>query len=105
MKEVQELYQTVKPLIKTKELYKMKEAARECWACGKPFTKEDKYADNWKVVHYNHITGEFVGITQNECNLAMRLTPRIKIPGIFHNLKGYDARLIWGELGKMSILI
>lgn len=59
MKEVQELYKTVKHLIKTKELYKMKEAARECWACGKPFTKEDKYADNWKVMHIIILQGYY----------------------------------------------
>ena len=48
----------------------------------------------------NHITGDFIGMTHNSCNLKMRLKKfHTKIPVAFHNLRGYDSHLLLVALG------
>ena len=47
-----------------------------------------------------HITGKYRGSAHNFCNLKLRLNPEyIKIPVIFHNLKGYDSHFIMQKIG------
>lgn len=49
-----------------------------------------------------HITGKYRGSAHNNCNLKLRIEPeKIKIPVIFHNLKGYDCHFIMQKIGKM----
>ena len=70
---------------------------------GKAF-REFKIKDhiNRRVRDHCHITGKYRGSAHNDCNLKLRLNPEyIKIPVIFHNLKGYDSHFIMQKIGKM----
>ena len=49
-----------------------------------------------------HITGKYRGSAHNACNLKLQISAKkIKIPVIFHNLKGYDSHFIINELGEL----
>ena len=62
----------------------------ECYICNKKYTNEDI-----KVRDHCHITGKYRGSAHQECNLKLRVNPEeIKIPVIFHNLRGYDSHFI-----------
>ena len=58
-----------------------------CWICEKIINDDDQ-----KVRDHCHVTGKFGGAAQQDCNINFQLTKRI--PGIFHNLKGYDSCFI-----------
>ena len=50
-----------------------------------------------------HITGKFRGSAHQECTLKLRIKPEdIKIPVIFHNLRGYDSHLIMQQIGEIT---
>ena len=50
-----------------------------------------------------HITGKFRGSAHQECNLKLRIKPEdIKIPIIFHNLRGYDSHFIMQQIGEIA---
>ena len=73
------------------------EKAAECHICNKKYTSEDI-----RVRDHCHITGKFRGSAHQECNLQLRLNPEeIKIPVIFHNLRGYDSHFIMQEIGAI----
>ena len=46
---------------------------------------------------------KFRGAAHESCNLNLQLTK--KVPVIFHNLRGYDSRLIFNELDKFDVKI
>ena len=54
-----------------------------------------------KVRDHCHVTGKFRGAAHNKCNLKLRI-PR-KLPIIFHNLEGYDGRIIFKELNNIDV--
>lgn len=54
-----------------------------------------------KVRDHDHLTGDFIGAAHNACNLNRHLF-KMKIPVIFHNLKGYDAHHIVKQLGRFE---
>ena len=57
---------------------------------------------NRRVRDHCHFTGKYRESANNDCNLKLRLEPEsIKIPVIFHNLKGYDSHFIMQKIGKM----
>ena len=63
----------------------------------KKYTNEDI-----RVRDYCHITGEYRGSAHQECNLKLRVNPeQVKIPVIFHNLRGYDSHFIMQEIGAI----
>ena len=69
----------------------------ECHICNKKYTEKDI-----QVRDYCHITGKYRGSAHQECNLKLRVNPEeIKIPVIFHNLRGYDSHFIMQEIGKI----
>ena len=69
----------------------------KCRICSK---KTDKDAC---VRYHCHITGKFRGSAHQECNLKLRIKPEdIKIPVIFHNLRGYDFHFIMQQMGEMA---
>ena len=73
------------------------ERAKECHICNKQYTKKDI-----QVRDHCHITGKYRGSAHQECNLQLRLNPdEIKIPVIFHNLRGYDSHFIMQEIGAI----
>ena len=50
-----------------------------------------------------HITGVYRGAVHNACNLKRRLNPKItSIPVVFHNLRGYDSRLLMQAISKVE---
>ena len=61
-----------------------------CHICGEKYTDKDVC-----VRDHCHITGKFRGSAHQECNLKLRIKPEnLKIPIIFHNLRGYDSHFI-----------
>ena len=86
-----------KPLKMTKDDLDVFEKATECHICNKQYTREDI-----RVRDHCHITGKFRGSAHQECNLKLTLNPdEIKIPVIFHNLRGYDSHFIMQEIGAI----
>ena len=88
-----------KPLIMTKENKRDFKKATKCYICDKPYNNNDI-----RVRDHCHITGEFRGSAHQDCNLKLRINPdKIKIPVIFHNLRGYDSHFIMQQIGKIAI--
>ena len=86
-----------KPLRMTKENEQEFEKAKECHICDKKYTEKDI-----RVRDHCHITGKYRGSAHQECNLKLRINPKeIKIPVIFHNLRGYDSHFIMQEIGAI----
>ena len=86
-----------KPLRMTKEDEEKFLKANECYICNKEYTEKDI-----KVRDHCHIIGKYRGSAHQECNLQLRLNPEeVKIPVIFHNLRGYDSHFIMQEIGAI----
>ena len=86
-----------KPLRMTKEDEEKFQKSDKCHICSKKFTDKDI-----KVRDHCHITGKYRGSAHQECNLQLRVdVEKIKIPVIFHNLRGYDSHLIMQEIGQI----
>ena len=86
-----------KPLRMTKEDEKEFKKAKECHICNKKYINEDI-----KVRDHCHITGKYRGSAHQECNLKLTVNPEeVKIPVIFHNLRGYDSHFIMQEIGAI----
>ena len=64
----------------------------------------EKYTDkNVCIRDHCHITAKFRGSAHQECNLKLRIKPEdIKIPVIFHNLRGYDSHFIMQQIGEIA---
>ena len=70
----------------------------KCHICDKEYTDKDVHARDCC-----HITGKFRGSAHQECNLKLRVKPEdIKIPVIFHNLRGYDSHFIMQQIGEIA---
>ena len=86
-----------KPLRMTGENEQEFKKATTCHICDKKYTEKDI-----RVRDHCHITDEFRGSAHQECNLKLRINPEeIKIPVIFHNLRGYDSHFIMQEIGAI----
>ena len=86
-----------KPLKMTKDDEKEFKKAETCHICDKKYNEEDI-----RVRDHCHITGRFRGSAHQECNLKLKMKPEeIKIPVIFHNLRGYDSHFIMQEIGSI----
>ena len=86
-----------KPLRMTKDNEDKFQKAEECHICNKQYTEKDI-----RVRDHCHITGKYRGSAHQECNLKLRVNPEeIKIPVIFHNLRGYDSHFIMQEIGAI----
>ena len=83
-----------KPLKMTKKDEEKFKKAEECYICNKN--------EDIRVRDHCHITGKYRGSAHQECNLQIRLNlEKIKIPVIFHNLRGYDSHFIMQEIGAI----
>ena len=90
-----------KPLKMTAENERDFQNSSSCYICGRKYKPEDEN-ENGPVRDHCHITGKYRGSAHNYCNLKLRVEPEsIKIPVIFHNLKGYDSHFIMQKIGKM----
>ena len=86
-----------KPLRMTEENEQEFKKATTCHICDKKYTEKDI-----RVRDHCHITGKYRGSAHQECNLKLRINPKeIKIPVIFHNLRGYDSHFIMQEIGAI----
>ena len=74
------------------------QSSNTCWICEKLIDDDDE-----KVRDHCHVTGKFRGAAHWSCNINLQLTK--KVPGIFHNLRGYDSHLIFCELNKFDVKI
>ena len=86
-----------KPLIMSKRDEKSFKMATHCHICEKKYRVDDV-----PVRDHCHVTGKYRGSAHEACNLKLQIsTEKIKIPVIFHNLKGYDSHFIMNELGEL----
>ena len=86
-----------KPLKMTKENEIDFQKAIKCHICDQQYTDKDI-----RVRDHCHITGKFRGSAHQDCNLKLQIKPdTIKIPVIFHNLRGYDSHFIMQEIGAI----
>ena len=86
-----------KPLKMTKKDEKAFTKAKRCHICEKKYTDDDV-----PVRDHCHVTGKYRGSAHQTCNLKLQISAeKIKIPVIFHNLKGYDSHFIINELGEL----
>ena len=103
LKEVEQCKKVVKtkfnkPLIMTDEDEANFEVMNHCHICGNKYTDKDV-----RVRNHCHITGKFRGSAHQECNLKLRIKPEdIKVPVIFHNLRGYDSHFIMQQIGEIA---
>ena len=86
-----------KPLKMTKDDLDAFEKATECYICNKQYTSDDI-----RVRYHCPITHKFKGSVHTECEKKLTINPnKIKIPVIFHNLRGYDSHFIMQEIGAI----
>ena len=87
-----------KPLKMTDEDEDAFQKATKYHICDIKYTKKDV-----RVRDHCHITGKYRGSAHQECNLKLKIKPdNIKIPVIFHNLRGYDSHFIMQQIGKIA---
>ena len=87
-----------KPLKMTKENETDFQKATKCYICDIKYTDKDIH-----VRDHCHITGKFRGSAHQDCNLKLQIKPdNIKIPVIFHNLRGYDSHFIMQQIGEIA---
>ena len=85
-----------KPLIMSGRDEKSFLKAKCCHICKKKYRE-----DEVPVRDHCHVTGKYRGSAHQSCNLKWQiLAEKIKIPVVFHNLKGYDSHFIMNELGE-----
>ena len=86
-----------KPLKMTNEDEESFQKATHCHICEKKYRVDDV-----PVRDHCHITGKYRGSAHQTCNLKLQISAeKIKIPVVFHNLKGYDSHFIINELGEL----
>ena len=87
-----------KPLVMTEVDEQNFKTMDGCHICGEKYTDKDV-----RVRDHCHITGKFRGSAHQECNLKLRIKPEnLKIPVIFHNLRGYDSHFIMQRIGEIA---
>ena len=87
-----------KPLVMTEVDEQHFKTMDGCHICGEKYTDKDV-----RVRDHCHITGNFRGSAHQECNLKLRIKPEnLKIPVIFHNLRGYDSHFIMQQIGEIA---
>ena len=87
-----------KPLVMTEDDEQLFRTMDGCHICGEKYDEKDV-----RVRDHCHITGKFRGSAHQECNLKLRIKPEnLKIPVIFHNLRGYDSHFIMQQIGEIA---
>ena len=86
-----------KPLVMTSQNERDFQISRVCHICERKFTPSKQ-----KVRDHCHITGKYRGAAHSDCNLKWAISAeKLKIPVIFHNLKGYDCHFIMQKIGDL----
>ena len=85
------------PLRITKEEKSEFMMADSCHICGEVYkNRNEGFKD------YSQFTGRYRGSAHKECMLKNRIGPdNLKIPVVFHNLRGYDGHFIMQNIGKI----
>ena len=87
-------------LVMTKKDEEDFQNAKKCWICQRQYKPDE--GENIRVRDHCHMTGKYRGSAHNTCNLRLQISAeKIKIPVIFHNLKGYDGHLIIEGMGDI----
>ena len=87
-----------KPLVMTEVDEQNFKTMDGCHICGEKYTDKDV-----RIRDHCHITGKFRSSAHQECNLKLRIKPEnLKIPIIFHNLRGYDSHFIMQRIGEIA---
>ena len=87
-------------LVMTKKDEEDFQKAKKCWICEKKYKPDEK--ENIPVRDHCHMTGKYRGSAHKTCNFRLQISAeKIKIPVIFHNLKGYDGHLIIEGMGDI----
>ena len=74
--------------------------AKKCWICQKGYKGDE--GENIPVRDHCHITGKYRGSAHKKCIFRLQISAeKIKIPVVFHNLKGYDSHFIIEKLGDI----
>ena len=74
--------------------------AKKCWICQKGYKGDE--GENIPVRDHCHMTGKYRGSAHKKCNFRLQISAeKIKIPIVFHNLKGYDSHFIIEKLGDI----
>ena len=74
--------------------------AKKCWICQRQYKADE--GENIPVRDHCHITGKYRGSAHKTCNFRLQISAeKIKIPVLFHNLKGYDSHFIIEKLGDI----
>ena len=74
--------------------------AEKCWICDRKYKPDE--GENIPVRDHCHMTGKYRGSAHRKCNLKLQISAeKIKIPVVFHNLKGYDSHFIIEKLGDI----
>ena len=90
----------------TREIRKPKDAIDQwitrnqetCLFCADPLLVPN-FKDS--VRDHDHMAGKYRGAAHNECNFKLKLNPKMAIPVIFHNLKGYDGHLLMQAMARV----
>ena len=97
-----------KPLVMTDQNEKDYQNATKCHICSRKFKFVDGVINGgrdgakFKVRDHCHITGQYRGAAHSDCNLKWAISAdNLKIPVIFHNLKGYDCHFIMQKIGHL----
>ena len=70
----------------------------ECCICKVKYVKGEK-----PIMDHCSITGKYMGSAHDACYSKLRMNPdKIRVPVIFHNLRGYDSHLIMQQIGKIA---
>ena len=86
-----------KPLVMTARDECNFKKATSCYICKKEYKEDEE-----PVRDHCHITGKYRGSAHAACNLKLQISAeKIRIPVIFHNLRGYDSHFIINELGEL----
>ena len=89
-----------KPLLMTAKEEEDFQKAKKCWICQRQYKPDE--GENIPVRDHCHITGKYCGSAHKNCNFKLQISAeKIKIPVIFHNLKGYDSHFIIEKLGDI----
>ena len=68
-----------------------------CWICNGKYKSDDT-----PVRDHCHITGKYRGSAHDSCNLKLQISAeKVKIPVIFHSLKGSDSHFKCKKLGNL----
>ena len=75
-------------------------SAEKCCICNVQFTTYDNIYEDRKVYHHCHLTGAFLGVAHNVCNINCKQTKQTRV--VFHNLKGFDSHFITFAAAKFK---